>query len=109
MRYDAGLCRYWKMAGSALAPPLGGPERLERLGELLPADIEVEGNTFKASSRDVAVAGPSFLHSAARAVLGTDLYSLSFDTQSAELLLLPCTSSLDTVHNFLHGVCLKVV
>lgn len=50
------------MAGTALAPPLGGPERLERLGGLLSADIEVEGNTFKASSRDVAVAGPIYLH-----------------------------------------------
>ena len=38
-------------------PPLGGPARLAALGPLLPHDILLEGNTWKESSVDIAIAG----------------------------------------------------
>ena len=45
------------MAGSALIPPLGEAARVAKLGPLLPADLQVEGTNWKASSVDIAIAG----------------------------------------------------
>ena len=45
------------MAGSALIPPLGEAARVAKLGPLLPADLQVEGTNWKASSTDIAIAG----------------------------------------------------
>ena len=49
--------RYEKMAGSTLVPPLGSGSRVEQLGPLLPALLRVEGQDWKGSSTDVAIAG----------------------------------------------------
>lgn len=52
--------RYEKMAGTTLMPPLGGSARLLKLGPLLPATIHVEGEDWKTSSQDLAIAGISY-------------------------------------------------
>lgn len=53
------LCdaRLESSGGSLLVPPLGGSGRMAQLGPLLPHDICLEGNTWKESSVDVAIAG----------------------------------------------------
>ena len=52
------LLRLQSSSGSQLVPPLGGPARLAELGPLLPHNILLEGNTWKESSVDIAIAGP---------------------------------------------------
>ena len=49
--------RYAKHAGSRLAPPLGGPERMAGFPPLQPADVVVRGDSWQQASRDVAIAG----------------------------------------------------
>lgn len=49
--------RYVRLAGHELAPPSGDRERLQRWPGLLPSDIRVQGDSWKHSSTDVAVAG----------------------------------------------------
>ncbi|KAL4448813.1 hypothetical protein ABPG77_007530 [Micractinium sp. CCAP 211/92] len=49
--------RYQLHAGSRLAPPLGGPERMASYPALEPTDVEVAGDSWKTSSVDVAIAG----------------------------------------------------
>lgn len=44
-------------SGSLLVPPLGGEERSAELGPLLPHSILLEGNSWKESSVDIAIAG----------------------------------------------------
>ena len=56
------VCRYAKMAGSALIPPLGEAARVAVLGPLLPADLQVEGTNWKASTADIAIAGTLVPH-----------------------------------------------
>lgn len=51
------LTRYQLHAGSRLAPPLGGPERMASYPALEPTDVEVAGDSWKTSSVDVAIAG----------------------------------------------------
>ena len=52
------LLRLQSSSGTLLVPPVGGSARLAELGPLLPHDILLEGNTWKESSVDVAIAGP---------------------------------------------------
>ncbi|KAL4422880.1 hypothetical protein ABPG75_009077 [Micractinium tetrahymenae] len=49
--------RYQLHAGSRLAPPLGGAERMASFPALQPTEVEVAGDSWKASSVDVAIAG----------------------------------------------------
>lgn len=44
-------------AGGKLAPPVGGPERMASFPALVPTDVAVAGDSWKASSTDVAIAG----------------------------------------------------
>ena len=53
------LCRLQSSSGSLLVPPLGGSARFAELGPLFPHDILLEGNTWKESSVDIAIAGLS--------------------------------------------------
>ena len=45
------------MAGSTLVPPVGSQNRLDKLGPLVPANLLVEGQDWKGSSTDIAIAG----------------------------------------------------
>ena len=45
------------MAGSTLVPPIGPHSRVEQLGPLIPSLLRVEGQDWKGSSTDVAIAG----------------------------------------------------
>ncbi|GAB4820166.1 hypothetical protein N2152v2_007212 [Parachlorella kessleri] len=49
--------RYAKHAGTKLVPPLGGVERMEAFPPLQPTDVVVQGDSWRESSRDVAIAG----------------------------------------------------
>ena len=53
----AAVRRYRTHTGGKLAPPLGGPERLAGFPALVPTDVTVQGDSWKASSMDVAIAG----------------------------------------------------
>ena len=57
VRETAYLGRLEKHSGVTLVPPLGGLERREALGELVPDDVDVTGTSWKFSTVDVAVAG----------------------------------------------------
>lgn len=57
-RTDGADARRRGALGAALAPPAGEAAALDAaLGELVPADVTVSGDTWRASSVDVAVAG----------------------------------------------------
>ena len=60
------VVRYEKMAGSTLVPPIGTGSRVEQLGPLLPSLLRVEGQDWKGSTTDVAVAGDRALHAGNR-------------------------------------------
>ena len=45
--------------GTQLVPPLGGSERVDELGPLLPNNVLLEGDSWHESSVDVAIAGNS--------------------------------------------------
>jgi len=49
--------RYSKHAGTTMAPPIGGKERMETFLPLKAALVEVTGEGWRQSSMDVAVAG----------------------------------------------------
>lgn len=51
------LRSYAQHAGDKLAPPLGGPDRLAAWPALVPTDVQVQGDSWKGSSTDVAIAG----------------------------------------------------
>ena len=46
------------MAGTSLVPPLGA-ERASKMGQMVPFSVSVEGDDWKRSSTDVAIAGLS--------------------------------------------------
>ena len=54
-------CRFESMAGTALVPPIGS-ERLEELGPMVPFNISVEGDDWKRSCQDIAIAGELASH-----------------------------------------------
>ncbi|KAI3430584.1 hypothetical protein D9Q98_005177 [Chlorella vulgaris] len=49
--------RYRLHAGTKLTPPLGGEERMGSFPPLQPTEVKLTGDTWKASSIDVAIAG----------------------------------------------------
>ena len=49
--------RYALHAGGKLAPPVGGAERLEGWPGLVPTDVRVQGDSWRESGVDVAIAG----------------------------------------------------
>lgn len=55
--FPAHVLRLQSNSGSLLVPPLGGEERAAELGPLLPHSILLEGNSWKESSVDIAIAG----------------------------------------------------
>lgn len=56
-RTDNADERLQSSSGSLLVPPLGGEARVAELGPLLPHNILLEGNSWKESSVDIAIAG----------------------------------------------------
>jgi hypothetical protein len=71
--FGAAVCRYRSHAGGKLAPPLGGPERLAGFPALVPTDVTVQGDSWKASSMDVAIAGAHLSRCLAAWLLATCL------------------------------------
>ena len=49
--------RYAMHAGGKLCPPLGGEQRMAAFPPLRPTEVTAEGDSWKASSKDVAIAG----------------------------------------------------
>eukprot|EP00979_Chaetoceros_neogracilis_P008751 scaffold1959_cov199-Chaetoceros_neogracile.AAC.1 len=46
-----------KHAGTLLTPPLGGPERIEEIGEFEYHDVEIEGAGWKEAAADISLRG----------------------------------------------------
>ena len=59
--FPVNAFRLQSNSGSLLVPPLGGEERTAELGPLLPHNILLEGNSWKESSVDIAIAGAALL------------------------------------------------
>jgi hypothetical protein len=55
--FSLSVIRYRMHAGGRLSPPLGGEERMAAFAALQPTEVEVTGESWKASSVDVAIAG----------------------------------------------------
>lgn len=51
------MCRQVTHSGSRLTPPQGNAARIAQLPQAVPTDMCVEGDTFRASGTDIAIAG----------------------------------------------------
>ena len=68
----AVLCRYQQNAGTILAPPL----RTEHsLGALVPHRVTVEGQSWRESSTDIAIAGVGWLGIGGRGSASFDVWT----------------------------------